>query len=131
MGLKDRIEDEMIVDTESILEDNFEEANQLFRIFQDGTIDISDDYEDNTWKDRLLIHLIGRQYAFVADKVNTPSLPYDFFYARVDVDKSTVRKYMNKLADDLIVTKTEEDEEWKLVTDNLPEALDRIEAPEA
>lgn len=130
MGLKDRIEDEMVVDTVSILEDNFEEANQLFRIFQDGTIDISDDYGDNTWKDRILIHLVGRQYAFEADKVSSPSLPYDFFYARVDMDKSTVRKYMNNLADDLIVTKTEEDEEWKLVTDNLPEALERIEAPE-
>lgn len=126
MGLKDRIEDEMIVDTESILEDNFEEANQLFRIFQDGTIDIDDEYGDRPWKEKILIHLIGRQYAFEADKVETPSLPYEFFYARVDVDKSTVRKYMNKLADELIVTKTEEDDEWKLVADNLPEALNRI-----
>lgn len=131
MGLKDRIEDEMVVDTESILEDNFEEANELFRIFQDGTIDIEDNYEDIPWRDKIIIYLIGRQYAYEAEKVETPSLPYDFFYARVDVDESTVRRYMNELADELIVTKLEENEEWKMVVDNLPEALERVEDPES
>lgn len=131
MSLKDRIEDEMVVDTESILEDSFEEASQLFRIFKDGTIDISDGYEDNSWKDKLLIQLIGRRYAFEADKVDSPSLPYEFFYARVEVDESTVRRYMNDLADDQIVTKTEEDDDWRLVTDNLSAALDRVGNPDA
>lgn len=130
MSLKDRIEDEMVVDTESILEDSFEEASQLFRIFKDGTIAISDEYEDNSWKDKLLIQLIGRRYAFEADKVDSPSLPYEFFYARVEVDESTVRRYMNDLVDDQIVTKTEEDDDWRLVTDNLSAALDRVGNPD-
>jgi len=127
MGLEDRIEEEMMVDTESRLEEHFEEANQLFRIFQNGSIDIEEDFEDASWRERVLIHLIGHRYAFEGNKVESPGLPYEYFYDRFDVGDSTIREYMNELADDLIVEKDGETDEWRLLPDNLSEVLDRTE----
>lgn len=127
MNLEERISEEMVVDAESFLEEYFEEANQLFRIFEDGSIDPRDDFNDAPWRELVLVHLIGRRYAYEGGKADTPTLPYDYFYARVDVDDSTVRAYMNELADDLIVEKDDESDEWKIVPDNLPKTLSRIE----
>lgn len=127
MGLEDRIEEEMVVDTESRLEEHFEEANQLFRIFQNGSIDIEEDFEDASWRERVLIHLVGRRYAFKGNKVESPGLTYEYFYDRLDVADSTIRDHMNELASDLIVEKDKETDEWQLLPDNLAEALDRIE----
>jgi hypothetical protein len=130
MDLEDRINEEMVVDAESLLEEYFEEASQLFRIFGDGSIDTKQEFDDAPWREQVLIHLIGRRYAFEGGKADTPTLPYDYFYARVEVDNSTVRDYMNGLADDLVVTKDDESGEWMIVPDNLPEALSRIEGLE-
>lgn len=127
MSLEDRINDEMVVDAESFLEEYFEDVNQLFRIFENGSIDIREEFEDAPWRERILIHLIGQQYAYEGGKVDSPILPYDYFYARVDVDESTVRAYVNDLSDELIVEKDDETGEWKIVPDNLPKALSKIE----
>ncbi|APX95722.1 hypothetical protein [Natronorubrum daqingense] len=127
MSLEDRINEEMVVDAESILEEYFEESNQLFRIFEDGMIDPKSDFDNAPWRELVLIYLIGQRYAYEGGKADAPSLPYSYFYARVDVDESTVRSYMNKLDDDLIVEKDDESDEWKIVPDNLPKALSRIE----
>lgn len=127
MGLEDRIKDEMVVDTESILEEHFDIAKELFRIFKNGSVNVRDDFEDAPWKERILIYLIGQRYAFEAGKAETPTLSYAYFYARSDAGESTVRTYITGLQDDLIVEKDEENGEWKLVPDNLPKALSRIE----
>jgi DNA-binding transcriptional ArsR family regulator len=128
MGLEDRIKDEMVVDTESILEEHFDDAKRLFRILSDGSITVQDDFKDAPWKEQILIHVIGQRYAFeIEDMVETPTLPYDYFYARSDVDDSTVRSHVTSLQDDVIVKKDDENGEWKLVPDNLPKALSRIE----
>jgi hypothetical protein len=130
MGLEDRIEDEMVVDTESFFEEYFDQASELFRIFENGSIDIKNEFEDAPWRERVLIHLIGQRYAYEGGKVDKPTLPYDYFYSRVEVDDSTVRACMNELDDDLIVEKDEESNEWMLIPDNLPTALSRIEGLE-
>ena len=127
MGLEERINDEMVVDADSVLDDNFDEAKQLFRIFENGEVDVQEEFEEAPWRERILIYLIGRRYAYEGGKVDTPGLPYEYFYARADVDKSTVRGYMNDLRDDLIVEKDEDSDEWIIIPDNLPEALSRIE----
>lgn len=127
MNLKERINDEMVVDAESFLEEYFEDANQLFRIFENGAIDIRDEFEDAPWRERILIHLIAQRYAYEGGKVDSPTLPYGYFYARVDVDESTVRNYVNELNNDLIVEKVDDNGEWKIVPDNLPKALSEIE----
>jgi hypothetical protein len=127
MGLEDRINDEMVVDTESILEEHFDTAKGLFHIFKNGSVNVRDDFESAPWKEQILIHLIGQRYAFEAGKAETSTLSYAYFYARSDAGESTVRTYITGLQDDLIVEKDEENGEWKLVPDNLPKALSRIE----
>lgn len=127
MGLKDKVNEEMVVDAESFLEEYFEEASNLFRIFEDGSVDIKEEFEDAPWREKILIHLIGQRYAYEGEKSEKSTLPYSYFYARLEVDDSTVREYMNELKKDLIVKKEEESGEWKLMPDNLPEALSRIE----
>lgn len=127
MGLKDRIEEEMVVDTESMLEEYFDTAKQLFQIFEDGTVDIAPEYREGSWKERVLIHLIGQRYAFEGEKADTKSLSYDFFYASFDKNDSTIRKYVNKLQSEGLVKKEEESGAWMLVPQSLPTALNRIE----
>lgn len=127
MELKDKINDEMVVDAESFLEEYFDQASELFRIFEDGSVDIKDEFQEAAWRERILIHLIGQRYAYEGGRAESPTLSYDYFYARLEVDDSTVRAYMNELDDDLIVEKDDEMSEWKLVPDNLPKALSRIE----
>lgn len=128
MGLEERINEEMVVDAESFLEEYFDEVRELFRIFEDGSIDVKEKYDKVAWREQVLIHLIGRRYAFEGGKADTPTLPYNYFYARLDVDDSTVRAHMNELDEELIVEKDDESGEWKLVPDNLPKALSRIES---
>lgn len=130
MSLEDKINEEMVVAAESFLEEYFDQANKLFRIFEDGSVDIKDEFQDAPWRERVLIHLIGQRYAYEGGRAESPTLPYDYFYARLEVDDSTVRAYMNELDDDLIVEKDDESNEWKLVPDNLPKALSRIEGSE-
>lgn len=130
MGLEDRINDEMVVDAESFLEEYFDQANRLFRIFENGSVDINDGFKNAPWRDRILIHLIGKRYAFEGGRAEKPTLPYSYFYTRLEVDDSTVRAFMNELEDNLIVEKDEELSEWKLVADSLPKALSRIEGVE-
>ncbi len=127
MGLEERINDEMVVDAESFLEEHFEEAGRLFRIFENGNVDIKNDFVEAPWKERVLIYLIARKYAFVGNQVDSPTLPYEYFYARIDKDKSTIRRYMNELEDELVVEKDPESGEWRLISDSLPKALHRIE----
>jgi|GEM_PF-3824366 len=130
MGLKERINDEMVADTESFLEEYFDQASELFRIFENGNVVLKDEFEDAPWRERVLIHLIGQRYAYEGEKAEKPTLPYGYFYTRLEVDDSTVRAYMNELNDDLLVEKDEESNEWKIIPNNLPNALSRIEGVE-
>lgn len=127
MGLKDRIEEEMVVDTTSILDEQFDTAKQYFKIFRDGTTDITEEYKNDSWRNEVLIYLIGQRYGFEADKVERPSLPYEYFYSRIDAGDSTIRTYFNQLQDERIVRKNSDNDEWELVVESLPEALERIE----
>ncbi|MCO8254525.1 hypothetical protein NKF26_12000 [Haladaptatus sp. AB618] len=127
MNLKERIEDEMVVKTESILDEYFDTAKELFRIFDNGTVEIAPAYKDSSWKEQLVIYTIGHYYAFEADRVEKESLPYDYFYSRFDRDNSTIRRYVNELQKDDLVKKDEESGEWVLVPQSLSNSLSRIE----
>lgn len=44
MGLDERIQKEMYVDTESLLEDEFDRTKELYDIYEDNTVVITDQY---------------------------------------------------------------------------------------
>jgi DNA-binding transcriptional ArsR family regulator len=125
MMVKDKIREEMVADSESILEECFERANQNLTLTEDG--EVVPDTRHNEWRTRLLIELVGQQYAQRAELVESPGCTYGEMYELVGVDDSTVRSGMNSLRDEGIVSKNEESEEWQVVTRRLPDVLDRIE----
>jgi len=127
MGLAERVSDRMVVDTESRLEEHFEEVNHLFQILGNGSILIEEEFSDASCQEKILIHLIGRRYAFEGDEVKSPTLPYGYFYSRFDIDKSSIRHHMNGLENDLMVEKENESGEWGIIPAKIGEALNRIE----
>lgn len=128
MELSDRIKEEMYVDTESLLEDEFERAKELFDIYEDNTIALIDDVADLDPLERILSHLVAQQYIAEANEDEDPSLPYDYFYERIDRGDSTVRNYFGDLVDHGLVVKAEGQGEHELVVERLGDVLGRIES---
>jgi hypothetical protein len=125
MSLQDRIEEEMVVSTESILEDQFDRANELFDIFEDNTVAITEKYSEVDAKEQILIYLIAQQYLEEADRTDSSALPNEYFYERIDKDDSTIRHYCGDLEDEKLLRTTEEGER-ELVVEQMPAAIDRI-----
>lgn len=117
-----------LIDTNSLLEKYLKESSRLFRISaEDDTICIRETFEDAPWQERILIHFVGQRYAHELGKVTDPSLRPEYFYNRMDVDNGRIRTYINEIEDDGIVEQDEVTEGWKIVPENLPEALSCIE----
>lgn len=127
MGLEDRIEEEMVVDSESVLEEEFDRAAEIIKILDDGAVELRHEYRELPPKERMLAYLVGRVYAAETNRADSPALPYEFFYKLIDLDNSTIRKYAGQLEDEGLVTTGEEQGEKQLVVENLPRILDRIE----
>lgn len=126
-SLDERIEGEMVADSISLLEDQFDRAVKIVKILDDGTIELRDPYRDLPPKESMLGYLIGQCYAAQTDRVDTESLPYQFFYTRFDVDDSHVRRIANELEDDALVETAETQSDKRLVAENITRAIDHIE----
>lgn len=119
---------EEVIDTESLLEEYLADAGQLFRISdEDGTVLVRDEFEDAPWKEEMLLHLVGQRYASELGVVKSATLRPDYSSDRLSVDQDRVTTYLNELRDDRIVNGNEKTGEWRINTDNLAEALSRIE----
>lgn len=126
MGLKDKIQDQMVTDDETILESNFERVEKLFQLHQDGTINIERKYRSLKPELQLLIYFIGQRFAYEGDLSESETLDTSFFYDRMDKSDRTVRNYLQELREDGFIKK-EGQSEHRLITENLPNALERIE----
>jgi DNA-binding transcriptional ArsR family regulator len=127
MGLEDKIEEEMYVDTESLLEEEFDRAKGLYNIYGDNTVAVTDPHDAIHSKEQILIHLIAWQYISETDEDETPALTNEYFYDRIDKGDSTIRGYFSDLVDAGIVRKTDEEGQNELMLEHLSEAIDRIE----
>lgn len=126
MGLKDKIQDQMVTDHETILESNFERVEKLFRLYEDGTINLEGKYRDLEVKLQILIYLIGQRFAYEGELAESDALGTSFFYDRIDKSDRTIRNYLQELRDEGYVNK-EGQSNHRLITENLPDALDEIE----
>jgi DNA-binding transcriptional ArsR family regulator len=126
MGLKDKIQDRMVTDHETILESNFERVEKLFRLYEDGTINLEGQYRDLEVKLQILIYLIGKLFAYEGELAESDTLETSFFYDRIDKSDRTIRSYLQKLRDEGYVKK-EGQSKHRLIAENLPDALDEIE----
>jgi len=128
MGLEERIQEEMYVDAESLLEDEFDRAKSLFDIYDDNTVVIADEFADADAKTEILVRLTAQQYVAEANEDVDPAMGYDSFYDRFEKDESTIRSYFRDLVDDGLVEKAEEQGHHQLVVERLPDVLDRVES---
>lgn len=126
MGLKDKIQDRMVTDHETILESNFERVERLFRLHEDGTINLEGQYRDLEAKLQILIYLIGQRFAYEGELAENDALETSFFYDRIDKSDRTIRSYLQELRDEGYVKK-EGQSKHRLIAENLPDALDEIE----
>lgn len=119
---------EVLIDIEAILETYLDDASQLFRISpEDSEIHLREAFENAAWRERVLIHLIGQRYAQELKNVNIASLGLDYFDNRIAIDGGRLQTYLNELDEDHLVERDEETGGWRIVPENLPESLSRID----
>lgn len=126
MSLEDEIQDRLVADTESILQNNLDRVENLFQLHGDGTIDISEEYRDADPENRMLVYLIAQRYAKEGSIADEDTVETEFFYERVDREKRTIREYLQSLREDGLATKDGRSNH-RLIVENLPDALDRLE----
>lgn len=126
-SLKEEVQDRFVVDEGSVIEANLDRVEGLFELYEDGTIVVDEDYRDIEPKLQLLVYLIGKRFAQVGDVSEEDTLATEYFYERIDKGDSTIRTYLIDLRDEGLIVK-EGQSTHRLVTENLPDALDRIES---
>ncbi|WP_152043484.1 hypothetical protein [Salinigranum salinum] len=126
MSLEDEIQDRLVADTESILQNNLDRVEKLFQLHRDGTVDISDEYRNLDPENRMLIYLIAQRFAKEGNIVDEDTVDSEFFYERVDRKERTIRDYLQNLREAGLATK-EGRSYHRLVVENLPDALNRLE----
>lgn len=126
MSLQDKIKDQFLADTESILEDSLEALDGWFQFHRDGTIDLSPAIREVGAKYQILVYLIAQQYASETDLTDKPGLENDFFYSRFSQKDATIRGYQKDLRDQGLIQT--ENGTHEVVVENLPETIKQIEA---
>lgn len=126
MSLEDEIQDRLVADTESILQNNLNRVEKLFKLHEDGTINISKEYRDIDPENQMLVYFIAQRFAKEGNIADEDTISSEFFYERIDRKDSTIRDYLQNLRDAGIATK-EGKSNHRLIAENLPIALDRLE----
>lgn len=127
MSLEDEIQDRLVADTESILQNNLDRVGNLFQFHGDSTVDINEEYRDIDPENRMLIYLIAQRYAKEGNIADEDTVNTNFFYERINRKERTIRKYLQSLREDGLATKQGRSSH-QLVVENLPKALDQLEA---
>lgn len=121
MSIENKIQDRLVADTESILEDNLESVEKFFRLHEDGSINLSGDLRELKPEKQILAYLIAKRYAFEGGIANSSYLENSFFYDRFDKSKSTIRGYLKNLRDKSLTRSTEKGQE--IIVENLPQSI--------
>lgn len=126
-SLEEEIQNRFVVDEGSVIEANLERVDGLFELYEDGTIVVDEDHRDIEPRLQILIYLIGRRFAQVGGVTDEDTLSTEYFYERIDRGDRRIREYLQELREAGLITK-ESQSNHRLVTENLPDALDRIES---
>lgn len=128
MGLDEDIRETLVPDSENILEEHLEDVQDMFQLYEDGTMELLGEYRDLRPETRVLLYLIARRYQYEGGLTEDSSheVPYSEIYPRFpNRGDSTVRGYFMKLKEQSYAKKGEEG--YTLVVERLPDAIDRIE----
>lgn len=125
MSLEDEIQDRLVADTDSILQNNLDRVENLFQLHGDGTIDINEEYRYVSLENQMLIYLIAQRFAKEGNIADEDTIDSEFFYERVDRNNRTIRDYLQNLREGGLATKKGRSSH-RLIVENLPDALDRL-----
>jgi len=125
MSLEDKIKNQFLADTESILEDSLEALDGWFRFHGDGTINLSSDIRELKATSQILVYLIAKRYASEAGLLDNPGLNNEFLYSRFSQKEVTIRGYQKDLRDEGLIRS--ENGVHEIMVENLPRAIQRIE----
>jgi len=126
MSLKDKIQDKLVADTESILEEHLGKVAGLFILHQDGAIDLSSEVRELSTKIQMLLYLIAQRYAYEGGLSESPEIETDFFYDRFGKKDTTIRGYQKDLRDKGLVRKTGQSTH-EVTVENLPRSLEIVQ----
>lgn len=127
MSLEDEIQNRLVADTESILQNNLDRVEKLFQLHEDGTVNISEEYRGVDPENEMLIYLVAQRFAKEGNLDDEDTLTTDFFYERFDRSDRTIRDYLQDLREEGLIKK-EGQSNHRIIVENLPKALDRIES---
>lgn len=126
MSLKDKIQEELVTDTETVLESRIDEIGDFLQLHQDGTIVIESEYRDVDIESQILTYLIGQRYAKEGGLAESDTLSSSYFYDRFDASDRTVRDRLQDLRESGLITK-EGQSNHCLVAENLPDCIEHIQ----
>lgn len=127
MSLEDEIQDRLVADAESILQDNLDRVEDLFQLHEDGTVSIDEEYRDVDPENQILIYLVAQRFAEEGGLADDDALETEYFYERIDRKERTIRSYLQNHRESGLVTK-EGQSSHRIVVENLPQTLDRVES---
>lgn len=126
MNLKDKIQDQLVADTDSILEEHLDSVSRLFKLHKDGSIDLSPAARSLPGESQVLVYLIAKRYAFEGGLVDATDIETEFFYNRFSAKDTTIRGYQKSLRDEGLIRKTGRSTH-ELTVENLPRSIEKLE----
>lgn len=126
MSLKEKIQDRLVADTESILEEHLGKLGDLFTLHQDGAIDLSPEVRELSAKTQMLLYLIAQRYAYEGDLAESAEIETEFFYDRFGKEDATIRGYQKDLRDRGLIRKTGQSTH-EVTVENLPRSLELVQ----
>lgn len=125
MTLKEKIQNQLVADTESILEEHLGKVGNLFTLHRDGAIDLSSEVRSLSPKIQMLLYLIAQRYAYEGGLSESPAIETDFFYDRFRKKDATIRGYQKDLRDRGLIRKTGQSMH-EVTVENLPRSLELV-----
>ena len=126
MSLEEKIRDQLVADTESILEEHLGKVDSLFTLHQDGAIDLSPEVRELNAKVQILLYLIAQRYAYEGELSESAEMETGFFYDRFEQEETTIRGYQKDLRDKGLIRKTSQSTH-EVTVENLPRSLELIQ----
>jgi len=126
MSLEDKIQEELVTDTETVLESEIDTISDFLQLHQDGTIVIENDYRNSDAENRILIYLIGQRYAQEGGLAESDTLSSSYFYERFEASERTIRDWLQSLRESGLITKDGQSDH-RVVAENLPDSINQIQ----
>lgn len=126
MSLEDKIQENLVTDTETVLESEIDAISEFLQLHQDGTIVIESGYRDISNENQVLVYLIGQRYAYEGGLAESDTLPSSYFYDRFEASDRTVRDWLQDLRESGLITKQGQSDH-RIIAENLPNSISRIQ----